>query len=189
MRYTDHRNVIYHGVKVALVLFWGGVIVYVAVVSASESPYIPTKSVKINLMAVSPQGWEFFTRDPREPERHVFRRNVETWEEIDRANFSSRNLFGIKRTSILEQVEIKSMMSQVADSAWVSCDGTLSECINEKKLRITSVQNNSQMGLLCGDHVIQDRRPVPWAWSGDAEPSMIPSKVVRLSISCPIADN
>lgn len=171
--------------KVVLGIVWGGVILYVLIGSIPESPYPPTQQERLNLLAISPQGWAFFTRDPREKAKHLYVRRKGDWIEKERSNFTLRNWFGIKRIPRIELVELKAMLADVPERQWAACKSDIETCLRNRTVEVVSLANESTTQHLCGEYAIQRREPVPWAWSQDAGDVTIQSEVVRLSISCP----
>lgn len=171
--------------KIVLTAVWGGVVLYVLIGSIPKSPYPPTQEERLNLVAISPQEWAFFTRDPREKAKHLYVRHNGGWVEKERSNFTLRNWFGIKRIPRIDLVELKAMLANVNESQWTTCKSGLERCLRKWTVEVVPLSNESTTQYLCGEYAIQRREPVPWAWSNDAADVTMPSEVVRLSISCP----
>lgn len=178
------RSAILTTTKVVLAVFWGSAIFYVFLGHLPESPHPRTQQERINLIAISPQGWSFFTRSPREPVVHVYEPNPTGWHETDRANFHLSNWLGVRRIPRIKQVELKAMLAEVDDEAWTKCAGSLELCLDQNEVHPVTVSNPSTTKNLCGEYLLQRKEPVPWAWSHAASEVTMPSSVVRLTATC-----
>lgn len=186
----DHRSWserrVLTATRVALVLLWSGVILWVTVGSVPDSPLRLPLRVTQGMIAVSPQGWAFFTRNPREPVDRLYRLRSGTWERANYANTSPRNLFGVRRAARAVNVEMAALVAQAPDDAWRDCEAPLEECLAaDGGLPPVPVTNPSALRTLCGPLVVERRPPVPWAWSGSGRDIHMPGRVLRIDVDCP----
>ena len=65
------------------------VVLYVSVGNAAQTPVSVDATQRRSLLAVTPQGWGFFTRDPREPTTRAYALYDGKWRRVDRENASS----------------------------------------------------------------------------------------------------
>lgn len=171
--------------RVALALLWAGVILWVTVGSVPDSPLRLPLRVTQNMIAVSPQGWAFFTRDPREPVDRLYRRQGDAWVRANYANTSPRNLFGVRRAARAVNVEMASLLAQAPDAAWTDCESSLADCLRgDGAPPVVEVDNPSALRSLCGRLAVERRPPVPWAWSGSERPIHMPGQVLLLDVDC-----
>jgi len=154
----------------------------------SESPLRPSFPVRINLLTVAPEGWAFFTRDPREPVVVVHAPSEagdERWRPLELANFQRANLFGLRRTSRLLTTEVTQLLREVPPEAWTPCRAPVAECLAEDSPAVHTAERSSPLlPALCGPLTIQVRERVPWAWSGSRDRIRMPAKIVRLDVRC-----
>ena len=175
--------------KIGLTAFWGLVVVLVLFGSVPESPFPWTPEERLTLTALAPEGWAFFTRNPREPVQELYRRRNGEWVPYERANFSVHNWLGMKRLSTIENVELQHLLRKAGpDSTWTQCSDDLQACRRTHELYTVQVKNTTATRRFCDSLLVRKHKPVPWAWSDAASPVVMPSSVVQLNISCPPAD-
>jgi antimicrobial peptide system SdpA family protein len=133
----------------------------------------------------APEGWKFFTRNPREEQTHLYVRNAAgMWNDADVGpNGSSRNLFGLSRQGRAQPLEYGALLKDLPKEAWRDCDGSPEQCL-EHALVAKTLSNTSVTKTLCGTVGIVRQKPVPWAWAKSKRPVVMPSRVVRLEVSC-----
>src|SRR5256885_14361051 len=106
------------GAKIAFVgavFGWSTVFCYSIHVRLPFNPIrLPFES-KLPIIAIVPQGWGFFTREPREPSVEVFTQNGHPL--ID-SNASPSNYFGLSRRTRALGVELGLILSQVREDQW-----------------------------------------------------------------------
>jgi antimicrobial peptide system SdpA family protein len=136
------------------------------------------------MIAVFPQGWAFFTRDPREPVDEAYRPG-ERLVPILYPNSSARNLFGFSRRARAQNVEMAALLLEVPASAWKECRAPLRRCLEVAPGCAVAVANVSVTRQICGPVVVERQPPVPWAWGRSTGRIHMPSKVVRLEVACP----
>ncbi len=147
--------------------------------------YIPRDDIRVLL----PQGWGFFTRDPREARIIPFGLDTEgEWTELGLGPHSrARWLFGLDRRSRAQGLEIGTLFGAVPDDAWVDCDSGPTSMEPRACLDAASplqVDNPSPIPSLCGQIGLVRREPVPWAWRGAADQIEMPAQVLRLDVRC-----
>jgi len=170
---------------IILILGWGMVFIY-AVHAA-----LPLNAVSLPLEeSITPQmwipeGWKFFTRSPREDVINGFIRGPDgNWVSALRGvNGSPSNLFGIKRTTRAQGIEIGLLITAVSQSAWQQCKEELETCAEKAPLD-TTLRNVTPNPTLCGEVALTKQPPVPWAWSRSGKKITMPSKVVRINVKC-----
>ncbi len=146
--------------------------------------YIPRDDIRVLI----PQGWGFFTRDPREPRIIPFGlRSEGEWTELGLGPHGrARWLFGLDRRSRAQGLEIGTLFGAVGDDAWFDCGGPTPmephACLDAASP--LPVENPSPIPSLCGEVGLVRREPVPWAWRRAADRIEMPAQVLRLSVRC-----
>jgi antimicrobial peptide system SdpA family protein len=131
-----------------------------------------------------PEGWKFFTRDPRGESTLIVVRTPEGWVPVEgSANGSLVNELGASRRGRAMAVELGQLMEKVSTTDWKDCDRAPGECLQEiaTPLRVTAASSRPQ---LCGIHGVVSQKPVPWAWREAAPPVVMPSRVLLLEVQC-----
>jgi antimicrobial peptide system SdpA family protein len=171
-------------VKVALVVAWSWAILTVLRGSISDHPLRPSDLQKFNLVAVAPEGWGFFTRNPREPGFQLYQQQGHTWRQVMLHNGEARTLFGIKRDARIQGVELQGLIYAIPDSAWTQARAPLSGILERTDLYVHEVTNRALHATMCGDYVLMRQEPVPWAWASARDRLDMPSRSVRLRVDC-----
>ncbi len=166
--------------KGAIVAVWVALIVFVACGSITEMPLSAGVATRTRLVSILPEGWAFFTRDPRESSKSVYLRENGHWVRHSQAQ--SRVWLGLKRNDRVEGAEIEKLMSLVPASKHFKCEGSLDACLANPKLPVARVVNPMLVRSLAGEVVIASAQPVPWAWSAARDRVYMPSDVVKLNV-------
>ena len=170
--------------QVCVAFLWAAAIGPVLLGSMPDSPLRPSLSFRQDVIAIAPQGWAFFTRDPREPVDRVYTRSGPEWVQVTYTNSSRRNWLGLKRDARALNVELASLLSEVDPALWRNCPGRLETCLRERDVPAVAVVNRSRIRALCGEILVERRPPAPWAWSRAKRPVLLDSKIARLDVRC-----
>ncbi len=139
----------------------------------------PSFAVKSIVSKVSPQGWGFFTRNPREPIYTLYEieGHNKPLRKVLQVNSHASNLFGFSRKSRRLGMEV-SIMVALADS------------LNFRKYQgvdnlqypdtIITIDNSNLHYLKSGDYVLIKRKIVPFSWASFVEDSQIPYSSMRV---------
>ncbi|HEX6372101.1 MAG TPA: SdpA family antimicrobial peptide system protein [Longimicrobium sp.] len=166
-------------IKAGVWTAWGALIVVVLTSSAGVSPVKPRFAVRVLQLAVVPEGWSFFTRDPREPKDVAYRRVGGRLEPVTFANTSRASLMGASRYARAVDGELAGLLAPVLASTWRDCRGEACAAPAGEPLRLT---NWSPTRRICGDVVVVRGAPVPWAWRR-ADVSL-PAQTLHLRVDC-----
>lgn len=171
-------------IKLLLASIWGGVIAYLTLVYAEESPFWEVANQRANVIRIAPQGWAFFTRDPREPVDQAYTQKEGRWVLDGRFYSGTRSFGDLLKRNRLVQVELAHVLSRVDESEWTACKDSLQGCIERGGFNDVTVRNETNLQNLCGRYMIERQPPVPWAWSGASEEVYMPSQIVALDVVC-----
>lgn len=131
-----------------------------------------------------PEGFAFFTRNPRERDLYVYQRTDSTWTSAMLGPKSKpSNLFGFSRKSRMQSVETALLLSETTQEDWTDCETREEACFSELPVQDT-VTNVQPAPTACGVVGFARREPVPWAWSNRADSLTMPSTITKLKISC-----
>ncbi|HEV8701067.1 MAG TPA: SdpA family antimicrobial peptide system protein [Candidatus Polarisedimenticolia bacterium] len=176
--------------QVCVALLWAAAIGPVLLGSLPDSPLRPSLGFRQDMIAIAPQGWAFFTRDPREPVDRVYAplqagpSAGPEWAQVTYTNSSRRNWLGLKRDARALNVELASLLSEVDPAQWRDCPGRIETCLRERDVPAVAVVNRSRIRALCGSILVERRPPAPWAWSRAKRPVLLDSKIARLEVRC-----
>jgi antimicrobial peptide system SdpA family protein len=183
--YVDPR--LMGGVLLMLAITWSVLILYAVhielPVNALDLPF--ESSIKPNLQAVIPEGWGFFTRDPREARLLPYVRPAGDWQSASEGpNGEAWNAFGLNRAARAQGVEMGLLEFAIPTDAWKDCTEEIGSCLDKLPTSM-QVSNPTPHPTLCGDVGFAHRDTLPWAWAASVpDETTMPSKVVRLTVKC-----
>lgn len=129
-----------------------------------------------------PQGWAFFTRNPREDDVFLFRRSGAAWRSVALGPASRpAYMLGLRRLPRARNIELGLVIACVPPSAWKRCSVRPQECaatIGET----TVAKNPTPHASLCGVLAIVRQPPVPWAWG--RSDVVMPSTAAGVDVKC-----
>jgi len=170
----------------ALVAFWGILFVYVA------NSALPHNTIRLpyqdrfldqQLKMFLPEGFGFFTRNPKETRLLVYQIRNQTLIKLNQPNFSFDTFFGLRRRSRAINLELGLLLDQIGQDQWQDCEDSLNYCVFQTENRPAKFDNFNLSPFLCGELIIQKKDPVPWAWAKNFNREM-PSQFLKLKIHC-----
>lgn len=168
----------------ALLLFWFAAFLY------TVHPVLPPNPIQLPgeehnpLPKLLPQGWGFFTRDPKSMGLTGMIRTTEgVWQTPASANRRWPRLVEFSRRRKLAGVEVGVILDQLSEPNWQECKQVPSVCLEQANVE-GQVDNQMPHPSLCGEVGIYRQPPIPWAWSQAADETIMPSQVLRLQVVC-----
>ncbi len=162
------------GAKIAFVgavFGWAAVFCYSIHVQLPFNPMrLPFES-KVPIVAILPQGWGFFTREPREPNVQAFTRR-DGRPLLTDSNAGPSNFFGLSRRPRALGVELGLILSSIREEQW------------KKQTTPLTIHNPTPEPTLCGNLTLVRRPPLPWAWSRSKRPVTMPAETVQVDVLC-----
>ena len=165
-----------------LIVGYGIVAAYAFVNAVEDSPLVPSFRSRANITTMLPEGWAFFTRNPREPQWFAYSLSAKGWARVEQRHASSVNYFGFARRAPLQMMELGALISQSADTSWMSFPADTDPL--QVRAPALTVHNPSVRPILCGDVLVVEREPVPWAWSSTAASVRLGGRILRMSVDC-----
>ena len=160
-------------------------IVNIFLITIKGNPIEITNAVDSRVFNLIPQGWAFFTRDPREAQITIYKiENDSILTPYPQRHSSFTNLFGLKRTSSkilteLQLLKLKTTDSLYSNLKWNYQANQYSKIPSEE----FEYKNEIFNPILLGNFIVVYQKPVPWAWSKSIEKIKMPSKVIRFKIT------
>lgn len=169
--------------RCALAIAW--VLCLVLVIRGfSNSPVRLDRQMVKSLIAVSPQGWGFFTRNPRERQYRVYEKSDSSWVRFLQTNAHRNHLFGIRRTGSAQGMELGRLLRSAPGDSWVHGRVRFDEAPSRDEVPAVPIQNVIQRPTMCGEFMIVHQEPVPWAWSKSRHRLAIPASFLRVTSNC-----
>jgi len=158
-----------------------GAILCLFAVTWLDSPFRAPAGRRLQMLAVAPQFWGYFAA-PLQDRMELFRLRGGSWVRTDVPLGSPQNLFGLRRGPVLHSSELRALLRD-APLEWSEAavrDGEIPEATPAG----VTVRNLARTPQLCGDVLVVERTPVPWAWAGSHRPVSMPVKYARLDVQC-----
>lgn len=167
-------------------LVWMGVfIITVFFTSIQFNPIQNKLDSKRIVYSIVPQGWAFFTRNPREAQVLLYEIKDNKPQKINHLHSSGCNLMGLNRRSSVYISEIQLVRAELSDSLFSDTEWNYQNSslgyIPEKQY---IVRNKVSNPLLCGEYLLVLQQPIPWAWSSKIKTMKMPAKIIRIKLIC-----
>lgn len=174
-----------HGLR----LMWCAAALVALLGSLPTHPFRMAPRNRRIFLSVFPQGWAFFTRDPREDWAIGYRRVQGGLQVIGGHNASAANWLGMRKFGRAETAQLGIIQAQVPKAAWFSCAQSVEVCLRSLPPRADSALNTATVAAVCGQVVIERRRRVPWAWSQRVQPTAMPGEFAAIRVVCKSSAN
>ena len=167
------------------IITWSVIFYFILISHFKYSPLHLSKKISKEIFFATPQGWSFFTKDPRYDRLEIYQViNNSTLEQVTRPNFSIENFYGFKRQNRQFLNEAFSSIKNVVlnDSIWYNS----SEGVDKAYQDINSIynfKNTFKNPVLCGQFVFEMYKPIPWAWSSNKSYKN-PKKYLIINLQC-----
>ncbi len=134
-----------------------------------------------NVRTLIPQGWAFFTRNPREQVLLFYKKQDTKWFLVNSSGSSYDKLFGLSRLSRRQNIELGNLAAQLnVVKNWVECENNFpNTCIPDST---NKVYTNFKNPVIMGEYVVRLVEPVPWAWSKLMNEEQRKSKVLKILV-------
>lgn len=131
-----------------------------------------------------PQGWAFFTRNPREAQIVLYQKNKNNeLIEIPQRHSSCNNLFGLNRKASKLMSELQFIKSKVDVNLYYNTRWNYQENIySQIPNKMVIIKNQMADPILIGEYVVVFQKAVPWAWTKSIHDIKMPAKIIRLKI-------
>ncbi|WP_414649023.1 SdpA family antimicrobial peptide system protein [Chitinophaga sp.] len=136
-----------------------------------------------NTRYLFPEGWGFFTKDPKESLVDIYCINEQdsTLNELDLSNTSRRNCLGLSREARMRGYEMSMLVSQLSQQCWTK-DTTLDIRTHLMDSGYVLKTPNRFQYMTSGLFLLKMRPPVPWAWSSMDQEKYTPFKTLKIVV-------
>ena len=168
--------------RILLMSSWALLILYVLIGSVAENALAHSVVEQRFLRAVTPEGWAFFTKSPREAETVAYRRKGDRWVTAVSPNAHPVHLFGVRRSARVAGIELSDLMRRMPRGHWTPATTEEREA-TVRRLRPLRLASRAERPAVCGMLLLESREPIPWAWSR-AETVRMPARRALLEVQC-----
>ncbi|WP_258101254.1 SdpA family antimicrobial peptide system protein [Marinoscillum pacificum] len=168
---------------VALSFLYIYLIVGIALRVVPTNPITISSSRGLWVGSLFPEGFKFFTKNPREPVVQIYEKGLDgSWEVIRHyPNFKSQNLFGIKRESRAIGLEVANILKYIKPEEMISIARRELKNIDIDLINVPADENSP---IMCGEFLISSEEPIPWAWLSSFDMQNQKLNVVHINIDC-----
>ena len=158
-----------------------GVVIALSCVVWLDSPLRPSATRRMQMLGIAPQWWGYFAH-PREDRVQAFRHRDGVWVQADAPLGAPQNLFGLRRGPVAHSSEFTRLLDQVG-AQWSSATLRPAE-LPETPAPPLIVRNLARHPRLCGEVLLLERTPLPWAWARSHRDVALPARFARLDVQC-----
>jgi antimicrobial peptide system SdpA family protein len=137
--------------------------------------------VKKNFVFTFPQGWGFFTRNPREAMVDVYRQDVQGLELVTVLNSSPGNYFGFSRNSRVVGLEMVEVVKRIPHAAWKNGKGDIHAVALETSDTIKLSKKLKY--FVPGTYIFHQYKIVPFAWANLKQEKYKPYLAAKILVS------
>lgn len=139
------------------------------------------------IFTIIPQGWAFFTRNPREGQTLLYK--IED-NKIVNANFKHNSFkykMGLDRSCTKVYTELGFIKEKVPSDAFIPLEWNYQvEKLNNvslESMKPFTVKNALKDPILNGKYLLVIQEPIPWAWSSNIEKIKMPAAGILLNVT------
>lgn len=160
-------------------IFFVAIVFQAALPASSIDESVP--NARDTVRRFVPEGWAFFTKNPRDPFPRVYRLESQNrWRDATKESFARPSYFmGLDRSGRGQGPELAILMAGIPKDSWRSCERDPSVCLAGESE--TTLANTSHR-TICGEIGFVIQNVLPWAWRN--LPTVMPSKVARARVTC-----
>lgn len=151
------------------------IIILITALLSNKQQLIIKNVVFINFFnSLAPQGWGFFTKDPKEENFYLYKVENGKIENFNIMNFSKEYYFGLSRTPRIISIDV-AFLTEKLQNKWhknISMDS-----ISRIK-PIDIKKNDSLTALPLGVYIIEVKKIVPLEWFNDNQNDFVPNEKV-----------
>lgn len=117
---------------------------------------------KYNFIFLFPQGWSFFTRDPKVDIFYFYQIKGNESLLISDQPFRMANYFGLNRSTRYLFEETEHLGKMLVDEQWTPCNESFDKCSSKiPKEKVLNLVNTFPLSRVCGPFYIKKTRTTP----------------------------
>jgi antimicrobial peptide system SdpA family protein len=155
-----------------------GVIVFLA---SFKAQIILDNKIQKQINYIFPEGWGFFTKNPRDLLMDVYRIEDHGITRVDMSNHSWSNKFGLSRKVRVIGYESSIIIAEIPNYFWK--EGTLNNAFIHVKDSTLTVKSPKHFNHLTnGEYLFKIYKQIPYAWAKKGQEQYTPSKFAKIRI-------
>lgn len=149
-------------------------------ISSLPIPNNTSYKQKATFFNIIPQGWGFFTRDPRENEIYLYTIINNSVVKFTDTNGSQKNFYGASRKNRLIGIELGLLIPKINKSSWKEMKG--GKLVFNPKIHTDTILNKFSPCNIKGTYFIVEQERIPWAWSRNYNNLIMPYKYAKIYV-------
>lgn len=168
--------------KISIALIWSIwlLVVFFTVRAYNAPDYQMPYSAKKLMSSFLPQGWGFFTRDPKEGITKAYRYDNEELFLVTINNGAAENAIGFSRNARFVGIDLLFLLGYVPDSVWHNGKGDFRSYI--PSAADTVFVDKSIQYFPEGEYILHRYEPIPFSWAGKGQENYRPFLVARVQV-------
>lgn len=164
---------------IAIAIFWVTLTLITLLSFVPFNPLSTSYKTKVQTLSLIPQGWGFFTRNPREPQISAYTRIGKKWvlQTFPNATYA----LGASRKMRVQSGELEMILRPVDDKSWKDDLGSIETLISSNMITLYNPRNQP---LMCGEYLVVSKAPIPWAWSRAQTMTQYPYRYLHIYVIC-----
>ncbi|MEM0941858.1 MAG: SdpA family antimicrobial peptide system protein [Bacteroidota bacterium] len=140
-------------------------------------------AIKRNVSFLLPQGWGFFTRNPRETILEVYQiqENDNKMSKVLTKNTSIKNHFGLSRNNRYIGYEMSKLIGYIPKGAWLNGVGHVKDNLPDTTFLIES-EHSFKTFKPQTDYLILQYKPIPISWASQNQEKYRPYLAARIKL-------
>jgi hypothetical protein len=166
--------------KKIIIIFWIFMITIIFI-SSLKTQVVLSEKLKMELNTLFPEGWSFFTRNPRESLLEVYKIENNRLVYLPLSNSSKENLYGFSRKSRVKGFEASIIVSDIPTKLWTEDVGrNYANHLYDKAIEVKLKKSNNYFKN--GFYLFIVRKPIPWAWANRNQEKFTPYSFVKINL-------
>ncbi|ELR72482.1 hypothetical protein C900_01477 [Fulvivirga imtechensis AK7] len=172
-----------HNISIALIWsIWLSVIFFTLRANNAPDYQMPYSAKKL-LSSLLPQGWGFFTRDPKEgiTEAYSYDQSTDEVSLITVKNASAANAIGFSRNARFAGIDLVFLLEYAKADMWHKGKGDFKD--NIPLTADTIIADKPIQYFPEGEYILHRYEPIPFAWAGKGQESYRPYLIARVQVT------
>lgn len=149
--------------------------------SSMKEQIVVNEKLKKQVSTFFPEGWGFFTKNPRDLQLEVYKIENKKLNKINMSNHSAFNYFGLSRKARVIGYESSIIANEVDKKNWKKNETkNMTFFMNDSSIVIQ--QKKGFKFLVPGEYMFKMYEPIPYAWSKKNQENNNPYSLVKVKI-------
>lgn len=171
-----NRNILQKSVFAFWLLL--GVLVFFA---SFKDQIILSKTFQKQISFIFPEGWGFFTKNPRDLLMDVYKIDHGKLKKIDMSNHSFDNYLGLSRKARMIGYGSSHVSGEISKETWVkSTSDKIKDHINDSTFVVK--RNDKFHHFENGEYLFKLYKQIPYAWANKSQEKFNPCQFARIKI-------